>query len=70
MRVEALPVYVWRVAVTGDLVHHPDVLYSSDLTEVEVRADHTFHRHVDGEPLPSARVARFGIAHDVLKVQA
>ena len=70
MRVEALPVYVWRVAVTGDLVHHPDVLYSSDLSEVEVRADHTFHRHVDGEPLPSARTARFGIAHDVLNVRA
>ncbi|MGH2820912.1 MAG: diacylglycerol/lipid kinase family protein, partial [Actinomycetota bacterium] len=29
MKIEALPFYVWRVAISGNLVHHPDVVYHS-----------------------------------------
>lgn len=69
MRVEALPVYAWR-AVSGDLVHHPDVLYASDLDRFEIEADKPFARHVDGEPLPAASKAHFEIVRDALKVLA
>ena len=34
----------------------------------EVRSDKAFSRHVDGEPLASARSARFSVVRDVLKV--
>ena len=67
MRVEALPVYAWR-AVTGHLVHHPDVLYESDLNGFEIEAEKPFARHVDGEPLPAASRARFEVVPDILKV--
>src|SRR5918999_305420 len=30
MRLEALPLYAWRVVVSGDLVHHRDAFYASD----------------------------------------
>jgi diacylglycerol kinase family enzyme len=70
MRIEALPAYAWRCLVTGDLVRHPDAFYESNLDWFEVRADKPFHRHVDGEPLPAARRARFSIVPDILKVVA
>lgn len=70
MRIEALPAYAWRCLVTGDLVRHPDAFYASDLEWFEVRSDQPFGRHVDGEPLPAARSARFSIAPNVLKVVA
>jgi diacylglycerol kinase family enzyme len=70
MRIEALPVYAWRCLVSGDLVHHRDAFYESDLDWFEVHSDHAFSRHVDGEPLTPARSARFSIARDVLRVLA
>jgi diacylglycerol kinase family enzyme len=70
MRIEALPVYAWRCLVSGDLVHHKDAVYASDLDWFEVRSDQPFSRHVDGEPLTSARSARFSIERDVLRVIA
>lgn len=70
MRIEALPIYAWRCLVSGDLVHHRDAFYESDLDWFEVRADAAFSRHVDGEPLPPARSARFSVARDALKVIA
>lgn len=70
MKIEALPIYAWRCLVSGDLVHHRDAFYASDLGWFEVRSDLPFSRHVDGEPLTSARSARFSIERDVLKVQA
>ena len=70
MRIEALPVYAWRCLVSGDLVHHRDAFYDSDLDWFEVHADEAFSRHVDGEPLTSARSARFSLARDILKVIA
>ena len=70
LRVEALPAYVWRVAASGDLVDHPDVLYENDLSELEVASERPFHRHVDGEPLPPSNRARFGVAGGILNVRA
>lgn len=70
MRVEALPVYAWRCLVSGDLVHHRDAFYESDLDGFEVHAEEAFSRHVDGEPLTAARSARFSVARDILKVIA
>jgi diacylglycerol kinase family enzyme len=69
MRVEALPAYVWRVAVSGDLVHHPDVMYASALDAFEVSAASPFHRHVDGEPLPLSDHVRFSVVPNVLGVR-
>lgn len=69
MRVEALPLYAWRVAVTGDLVHHPAAFYRSDVEEFEVTAAEPFSRHVDGEPLPRVAHTRLSIARDVLAVR-
>lgn len=68
MRLEALPLYAWRVAISGDIVDHPDVFYRSDLQSFEISADEPFSRHVDGEPLHRARRVRFSVEHDVLKV--
>lgn len=68
MRIEALPLYAWRAVVSGDLVHHPEAFYESDLTRFEVSADEPFSRHVDGEPLFPATHARFELVRDVLKV--
>jgi diacylglycerol kinase family enzyme len=69
MRIEAFPFYAWRAAVSGDLVHHADVFYESDLMGFELEGDKPFHRHVDGEPLEPRDRATFGVAHDVLSVQ-
>ncbi|MGH2734648.1 MAG: diacylglycerol/lipid kinase family protein [Actinomycetota bacterium] len=69
MRLEALPFYFWRVAVSGDLVHHPDVFYASDLDGFELRAPQPFSRHVDGEPIAPAARSLFTIEKDVLKVR-
>ena len=68
MRLEALPLYAWRVAISGDIVDHPDVLYHSDLQSVEISADEPFSRHVDGEPLHRVRRARFTVEPNALKV--
>jgi diacylglycerol kinase family enzyme len=70
MRIEALPLYAWRVVVSGDLVHHPDAFYSSDLEGFELVSHKPFGRHVDGEPLPPARSARFRVTRDALRVRA
>ena len=70
MRIEALPAYAWRCLVSGDLIHHPDAFYESDLEWFELRADRPFSRHVDGEPLAPSRSARFSIVPDILKVLA
>ena len=70
MRIEALPAYAWRCLVSGDLVHHRDAFYESDLEWFEVRSEKPFSRHVDGEPLSAGRSARFSIARDILRVLA
>jgi diacylglycerol kinase family enzyme len=70
MRIEALPLYAWRAVISGDLVHHDDAFYASDLDSFELSSDQPFHRHVDGEPLPLARSARFSVVKDALKVWA
>lgn len=70
MRIEALPFYVWRVAVTHDLVHHEDAFYASDLDGFELVSQQEFSRHVDGEPLGPAHSARFRVVPDILRVRA
>jgi diacylglycerol kinase family enzyme len=70
MRIEALPLYAWRAVVSGDLVHHDDAFYASDLDSFELASEEPFHRHVDGEPLSLARSARFSVVKDALKVWA
>lgn len=70
MRIESLPAYVWRVAVSGDLVHHPDVFYASDLESFELSSEKPFYRHVDGEPLPPVHSVKFEIAANALRVRA
>ncbi len=69
MRIEALPLYAWRVMVSKDLIHHRDVSYHQDLHSFELRSESPFARHVDGEPLPPARVARFELASGILNVK-
>jgi diacylglycerol kinase family enzyme len=70
MRLEALPVYVYRVAVSGDLVRHQDAFYASDQEKFELVAEEPFSRHVDGEPLSPARSAHFSVERDALRVRA
>jgi diacylglycerol kinase family enzyme len=70
MRLEALPLYIWRVAVSRDLVHHRDAFYQSDLSSFEVVAHKPFNRHVDGEPLPPANRVSFSVVRDALRVLA
>lgn len=70
MRLESLPLYAWRVAVSGDLIRHPDCFYEPNLQSFEVTSEAPFSRHVDGEPLPASRVARFSVEPDILKVLA
>lgn len=70
MRIEALPLYMWGVAKAGDLTGHPDAFYETDLDGFELESEEPFHRHVDGEPLPAARSARFAIEKDILRVCA
>lgn len=68
MRIESLPLYAWRAVVSGDLVHHRDTFYATDLRGFEVSAPQPFARHVDGEPLSAATSARFELVPDALKV--
>ena len=70
MRLEALPSYVWRVAISGGIAHHPDAFYEADLDAFEISSEEPFSHHVDGEPLPPTRRARFSIERDILKVLA
>lgn len=69
MRIEALPIYAWRSVVSGDLVHHPDTFYESNLDGFKVSADEPFARHVDGEPLEPAVSARLSVVPGILKVR-
>ena len=68
MRIEALPTYAWRVAVSGDIAHHSDVFYRSDLEGFQVSSEDPFSRHVDGEPLTPVRRVRFSVERDILEV--
>jgi diacylglycerol kinase family enzyme len=68
MRVQALPLYAYRV-LASDLTDHPDVFYESDLDWFELSAPAPFSRHVDGEPLPPSRVASFRSVPGILKVK-
>ncbi|MFN2526908.1 MAG: diacylglycerol kinase family protein [Actinomycetota bacterium] len=68
MRIEALPLYMWRTAVSRDFAYHRDAFYRSDQNDFEVIGSDAFHRHVDGEPLPLASAARFSLAEGALKV--
>ena len=70
MRLEALPSYAWRVALTKDIARHPDAFYQADLESFEISADEPFSHHVDGEPLPPTSTARFSLARDILNVLA
>ena len=70
MRVEALPLYAFRVLVSRDLVHHPDAFYASDCKWFDIHADEPFATHVDGEPLPPVSRAHFYCEPDALKVRA
>ncbi|MFN2390283.1 MAG: diacylglycerol kinase family protein [Actinomycetota bacterium] len=70
MRVEALPFYFWRVAVSGDLIHHADAFYRTDLTSFEIEGDRPFPRHVDGEPLEPATSARFSMVPAAIRIRA
>jgi diacylglycerol kinase family enzyme len=70
MRLEALPLYIWRVAVSRDLIHHRDAFYQSDLASFEVVGHKPFNRHVDGEPLPPADRVSFSVVRDALRVLA
>ena len=70
MKMEALPLYIWRSVVTGDLVHHDDAFYVNDLAEFSLRSDTPFLIHVDGEPLAPAGEVSFSLVKDILRVQA
>ena len=70
MKVEALPLYIWRSVVSGDLVHHDDAFYANDLAEFSLRSTTPFLLHVDGEPLPPATSVSFSLVKDILRVQA
>jgi diacylglycerol kinase family enzyme len=69
MRIEALPLYAWRSVVSGDLVHHPDTFYATDLDAFDVTAGEPFARHVDGEPLEPASSASLSVVPGILKVR-
>jgi diacylglycerol kinase family enzyme len=70
MRIEMLPIYVWRVAVSNDFARHGDAFYASDLDKFELTSEDSFARHVDGEPLAPSTSASFSIVRDALKVRA
>jgi diacylglycerol kinase family enzyme len=69
MRIEAFPMYAWRILVSGNLVHHQDAFYASNLDGFTLESEKPFHRHVDGEPLGLATSARFSLEPGILKVQ-
>lgn len=70
MRIEALPLYAFRAAITGDLSRHGDAFYSSDLEGFTITSDEPFKRHVDGEPMGEATRAEFTLVRDILRVRA
>jgi diacylglycerol kinase family enzyme len=70
MRVEALPIYMWRVLVSHDIVHHNDSFYRTDLDCFELSAPESFARHVDGEPVAPSTAARFSSIPRALQVRA
>ena len=70
MKVEALPLYIWRSVVTGDLVHHDDAFYATDMAEFSLESDTPFLVHVDGEPLSPTSSVSFSLVKDMLRVQA
>ncbi len=70
MRIEALPLYFWRSVVSGDLVHHDDSFYATDLADFSLRSDVPIATHVDGEPLLPATQVTFSLVKDILRVQA
>lgn len=70
MKIEALPLYVWRVAISGDLVDHPDVVYESNREAFQIASDRPFATHVDGESLHPAERVRFSVVRDILEVRA
>jgi diacylglycerol kinase family enzyme len=68
MRVEALPFYVWRSVLSGDVSGHRDAFHASDLHSFDIAADKPFARHVDGEPVSSSDTAHFTLVRDALRV--
>jgi diacylglycerol kinase family enzyme len=69
-RLGAMPGYAWKATLAGGLDRHKDAFYASNLESFDVVSHVSFHRHVDGEPLPPAPKARFTLERDVLRVQA
>ena len=70
MRLEALPWYAWRSAISGDISKHPDAFSLHEAGDFTITSDKPFHRHVDGEPLPPATEASFSVEHGALSVIA
>lgn len=69
MRIEALPSYVLRTAVLGDVSGHPDALVLHDLERCEISSEQPFHRHVDGETLPPTASLTIELARRALWVK-
>jgi diacylglycerol kinase family enzyme len=69
MRVQALPFYVWRSVMSGDVSGHRDAFHASNLESFEVVAERPFARHVDGEPVAPSSSAHFTLVRDALTVQ-
>lgn len=68
MRLEALPWYAWSSAVAGDMSGHPDAFTVHEAGEFSITSSKSFHRHVDGEPLPTATTTSFSMHRDALTV--
>lgn len=70
MRLEALPWYAWRSAISGDISKHPDAFSLHEAGEFTITSETPFHRHVDGEPLPLATETAFSMESGALTVIA
>ncbi|MGI8775386.1 MAG: diacylglycerol/lipid kinase family protein [Actinomycetota bacterium] len=70
MRLEALPWYAWGSAVSGDMSGHPDAFTVHEAGEFTITSSKSFHRHVDGEPLPTATKTSFSLHRNALSVLA
>lgn len=70
MKIEALPWYTFRAAVTGDLTSHRDAVYVRDRKVMTLTAERPFKRHVDGEPLPPASTTQVTWHPEALRVIA
>lgn len=70
MRIEALPFYAFRAAISGDVSRHKDALYRHDLEGFTIASSKPFKRHVDGEPLEESKSATFSVERAALKVFA